>query len=85
MTPNPSFRANPSRLYLYPLLLGLVLMAFSILAWYYPGILLFLVLAPVFLTGLGLVLFGLDIWHGIPNWRQKVTRATFSWRGDDDR
>lgn len=69
-------RGVPRRWFLLPFVLGVILMLLAVLFWIFPRLLLFIFLFPVFMTGLGLALYGLDLWRGVPNWRKKVERVT---------
>jgi hypothetical protein len=51
-------------------------MLLAVLFWYYPRLLLLIMLAPLFLAGLGLALYGLDLWRGVPDWRGRVERVS---------
>ena len=84
MTSNPLHCGAPRRWFLAPLSLGIGLMVLSIMIWYHPQILLFMVVAPLFLAGLGLMLFGLDLWHGAKGWREKVRNVKFRFSVKDD-
>jgi len=77
MDPQSRFRGAPRRWYVYPLTAGVLLIVLSVVIWYFPRVLLFLVVLPIFLVGVGLLLFGLDLWRGMPDWRERVVQARY--------
>lgn len=78
-------KGRPRKWFLVPFLLGLALMAFGILCWVFPRLLLFVVCAPMVMAGLGLALFGLDLWRGVPQWRRHVETIHLKvWNRRDD-
>lgn len=82
----PTFQGNPRRWFVVPFILGIMMMAFAVLGWVYPRLVLFLLLFPLFMMGLGLVLFGLDLWKGVPNWKKRAHHVRYYiWPGQEDR
>jgi len=80
-------KQNPRRWFLLPFLSGLALMLLSVLIYMYPKVFLLLfVVIPLFAVGLGLALFGLDLWRGLPAVRERVQiiQARFTRRSGGD-
>jgi hypothetical protein len=79
------FKGQPRSWYTVPLLSGIALMVLALLFWIFPRLLLFFFLFPIFALGLGLTLYGLDLWHGVPDWREKITRVRHHyWPGEEE-
>lgn len=79
------FRGQPRRWYLQPLILGIALILLTLLFWMFPRLLLFILLFPLFTIGVALTLYGLDLWRGVPDWRERITRVRSNyWPGEDD-
>jgi len=85
MDPDFPLKGPARRWYLIPVLAGLALMAASVLIVAYPRLLALLFAVPIFLAGLGILLFGLDLWHGIADWRRRMRELRQRcWPGDEE-
>lgn len=74
MSFDSKFRSRPRRWFVQPVAIGLSLMAAAVIFWIFPRLLLFILLLPLLAAGVGLTLYGLDLWQGVPDWRGKITR-----------
>ncbi len=85
MSTDPALRGSPRRWYLIPFVLGLALMTLAVLVVKYPILLVIAVAVPLFLAGLGLMLWGLDLWRSLPEWTERIhpARFTAAWRSDE--
>jgi uncharacterized membrane protein HdeD (DUF308 family) len=86
MAPQFPQRDPIRRFSLVPLLSGLALVVVGILMIFHPDVFIrvLLVLAgiPVLMAGIGLMLFGFDLWRKVPKWRgQDPAEYWRSWRG----
>lgn len=87
MTPEHGTRGGGRQWYAAPLVLGIVLIIFGILIIRYPIILQLLVAIPILMAGLGLALFGLDLWRAdrVGQWRTVVDVKKWpGWPRSDD-
>ncbi|HUT25573.1 MAG TPA: hypothetical protein VM492_14615 [Sumerlaeia bacterium] len=85
MDPEFPLRGPARRWYLVPLVAGLALMVVSVLIVAYPRLLAILFAVPMFLAGLGIFLFGLDLWHGIADWRRRMRELQRRcWPGEEE-